>query len=135
MAEFRYNSEISLVTLRLPFKAPFKQRGGPNDFIYFLLPQPRPALPQPLPPVSPGLCHRLPVPSSDPVSSAVPTVVSALVHLGQLSPAPVSFSDYSHGPHSRWVPPQASGQVQHSRAGGAGPSSSSSPRASPRGSP
>ena len=43
------------------------------------------------------------------------------------------FPDYSHGPHSRWVPSQASGQVQHSRVGGAGPSSSSSSRASPRG--
>ena len=43
------------------------------------------------------------------------------------------FSDYSHGPYQRWVSPQASSQVQHSRAGGAGPSSSSSSRASPRG--
>ena len=47
----------------------------------------------------------------------------------------MSFSDYSHCRYQRWVPPLASGQVQHSRAGGASPSSSSSSssRASPRG--
>ena len=33
----------------------------------------------------------------------------------------MSFSHYSHGSYQRWVPPQASGQVQHSQTGGAGP--------------
>ena len=47
----------------------------------------------------------------------------------------MSFPDYIYGPHSRWVPSQAPSYVQHSRAGGAGPSSSSSPRASHRASP
>ena len=41
-------------------------------------------------------------------------------------PAPVSFPDYRHGPHSGLVPPEAPSQVQHSRAGGVGPSSSCS---------
>ena len=79
-------------------------------------------------------------PSSEPLQPA-PLLCRALIHLGQLSPglalfcshypAPVSFSDYSHGSYQRWVPPQASGQVQHSRVGEASPSSSFSSRASP----
>ena len=47
-------------------------------------------------------------------------------------PAPVSISHYSHGSYQRWVPPQASGQVQHSRAGGAAPSSSLVPEQVPK---
>ena len=124
--------------LLFPYRATVTAAAGmshsrPCRTRYCLTSQPRPAQPQPLPPVSPGLCRRLPVSWSDPVSNAAPTVVSDLVHLGQLSPSPMSFSDYSHGPHSRWVPLKAPSQFQHSRAGGASPSSSSNSRASPRG--
>ena len=76
-------------------------------------------------------CRCLPVPRSDPVQQssapAVPVPLSTLVSRA----LPGVLIPLQYGSHQRWVPLEASGQIQHSLARGAGPSSASSTRASP----
>ena len=96
MAEFCYNSEISLVTLRLPFKALFKQRGRAKRLHFFSPSPPEPCTATPVralshrhysrrhePPPPPCPCPE-PLPASEPQPHS-----RALTQFSQLCPGPV----------------------------------------------
>ena len=96
LAEFCYNSEISLVTLRLPFKALFKQRGRAKR-LHFFSPSPsKPCTAAPIRALSHRHCSRQheppppPCPCPEPPPASEPQPHSrALTQFSQLCPGPV----------------------------------------------